>query len=203
MLIKPMAGEGPGTTAIPDDVWISIKNSTGAALSQGYLVCYNVTNNASANGLDCEKPLTSALTAFLGVVDNGSDTTYAIDDTRAGLAKAKGLVDGFLRTESTDGANSKLEGQRRNNVIPSHPLHQTGKGICRNNHIVINEKDMTAFHTQSRLAHIFPDILNDSLPHVGCDDLVAIAVTPTGRLDQKLLPIIPRLMIFASHIRLA
>ena len=111
MLIKPMAGEGPGTTAIPDDVWISIKNSTGAALSQGYLVCYNVTNNASANGLDVQQPLTSALTAFLGVVDNGSDTNYAIDDTRAGLAKAKGLVDAFLRTESTDGANSNLEGQ--------------------------------------------------------------------------------------------
>lgn len=105
MLIKQIAGVGPGTTNVPDDVWVSIKNTTGGALSQGYLVCFNVTNVSSANGLDVEKPLTSALPAFTGVVDRGDGTTsYSIADKATGLAKTRGVVDTFFRAESNGGA---------------------------------------------------------------------------------------------------
>ncbi len=151
MLIKPMAGEGPGTTAIPDDVWISIKNSTGSALSQGYLVCYNVTNNASANGLDVEKPVTSALTAFLGVVDNGSDVNYAVDDTRTGLAKVKGVVDTFMRTESTDGAASNIEGQVFGPVTAQFYAVSNGQSYAMGPLILMSRGSVTTFEGRQKM----------------------------------------------------
>lgn len=105
MLIKTMAGARDNANFV-EDVYVTIKNTTGAALSAGYLVCYNVTNAASANGIDVEKPLTSALPAFAGVVANvNQETTYSIADGVYGLAQCYGYNSvAFIRMESTHSA---------------------------------------------------------------------------------------------------
>lgn len=111
MLIKELTGRGPASSKHAEEVYVSIYNSTGAALSAGYNVCFNVRNNASANGIDVEKPATSALPAYAGVVANPEqDTSYSIADTQYGLAQVYGFNSVcFLRVESTD-ASGAVEG---------------------------------------------------------------------------------------------
>ena len=52
-----------------EKVFVQGYNDTGAAISAGYMVCAHVRTAASANGSSVEKPVTSALPAFMGVAD--------------------------------------------------------------------------------------------------------------------------------------
>lgn len=87
-------------------VFLAITNRTGGALSAGYHVCFNLRNVNSANGVDVEKPATSALPAYAGVVTDTdtTDTTYSIADNEVGLVQAFGFHPGaFIRHESNGG----------------------------------------------------------------------------------------------------
>lgn len=52
-----------------EKIFVRGYNSIGSTVSAGYLVCFHVRTAASANGIDLEKPVTSALPAFAGVMD--------------------------------------------------------------------------------------------------------------------------------------
>lgn len=89
-----------------DKVWVSIYNSTAVALSAGYNVCFHTRTVASANGIDVEQPVTSALANYAGVVASteDTDTSYSIAVGDHGTAQCYGYNDVvFLRHESTGG----------------------------------------------------------------------------------------------------
>jgi hypothetical protein len=86
-------------------IFITVRNTTGSALSAGYNLCLNTRNVNSAYGIDVEQPATSAFPNYTGVVANDSqDTDYAIEDKSVGLAQVWGENEvAFIRVESTDG----------------------------------------------------------------------------------------------------
>jgi len=76
-----------------------VRNSTADVWSQGYCVCGAVANVASANGYDAEKPATSNLSLYWGVVEDTSISTQ-----KFGVVQVWGMNNQtYVRFESTDG----------------------------------------------------------------------------------------------------
>ena len=85
--------------AMDESIFIIMRNSTASVMSAGYGVCYQLLNITSANGFDVEKPATSALPAYTGIVSKKSIGTQAF-----GLVQVYGFnQEAFVRFESTDG----------------------------------------------------------------------------------------------------
>lgn len=148
MIIKAAAGRSPNPDTqgdYVDRVFIAIKNSTGGALSAGYGVCFNVTNNASANGIDIQKPLTSALPAYAGVVADDEQTTdYSIADTDYGLAQAYGFCNvAFFRAESNGG--NQIEGVNLGPITGQWFLQSNGRSFEFGPAVLMSRVSATTF----------------------------------------------------------
>lgn len=92
------------TPEAAERLYIVGKNTTGSTLSAGYHVCWANLTNASAKGFELEKPRTSNLAVYAGVLE---------DDAPSGafrLVQVYGYNEkAFLRFESTGG--TVVEGQ--------------------------------------------------------------------------------------------
>ena len=76
-----------------------VRNSTADVWSQGYPVCAALLNASSANGYDAEKPATSNLGTFWGVVEDTSISTQKFGVIQIWGYNSKA----FVRFEDVDG----------------------------------------------------------------------------------------------------
>lgn len=85
--------------AMDESLFVLLRNSSASVMSVGYPACYTLINVTSANGYDIEKPLTSNLSVFAGLVAG----TH-IGTQKFGMVQVYGYSEvAYVRFESTDG----------------------------------------------------------------------------------------------------
>ena len=135
------------TKSSAERLYVVALNTTGGAVSAGYNVCWANGLNASAKGYEIEKPHTSALSLYAGVVE---DDMAASD---FGLVQVWGYNEkAYLRFESNQGANGVQPGQHFGPVAGQWYVASNGRSYAMGP--VINMSEFAA-NTHEAAGRVF------------------------------------------------